>query len=370
MDSIIGFILNRLLIFLLLGVLASLCHEAIAGFLGVRSIYLAQGLRSLMGRSKLSDGTLLIKKFYNHGLVHSLHINSGRRGPQSVFLRDLFDLPSLEQTQGLANTRVLPSYIPSHTFAMDMVDILNLNKLNGSDPLVNIESELFNLHHSTEPDTDRLAECLISMLVDAARKEDPLLAFEQSLEGWFDNTMDQVSAKYKRYADRSLIMISLLFAFIFNVNAIRVEQVQSGNADINQTVQSVQDSYLKAYFKNHPPQAKGALSSAEQQPNLLPPVPSKPDNASSLQRELAFVEQQAINARREASSKITAPFGWQDSLADYKAWWGQPDMWNIASLLNKFAGWLITAYVARLFARLWFDFSRKVTLGWTNRKEG
>src|SRR6266496_4789396 len=80
-------------IFLSLSLVCTAANELIASLVSWRAKNLAQGIRNLLN---YKDNAALLKGFYNHPLIQSLYRDSTK----------------------------LPSYIPSRTFALALLDML------------------------------------------------------------------------------------------------------------------------------------------------------------------------------------------------------------------------------------------------------
>jgi hypothetical protein len=55
-----------------------------------------------------------------------------------------------------------------------------------------------------------------------ARAAGDIGAFEQYLGTWFDNSMEKLSAQYKRFSGYLSLALGAALAFFFNIDAIRV----------------------------------------------------------------------------------------------------------------------------------------------------
>jgi hypothetical protein len=81
-----------------------------------------------------------------------------------------------------ADPLLLPSYIPSRTFALALIDILNANKKEGPEAMASIKAALVT-HNN------KAAQALLTLAIDA---KGDVVAF-QELEQWYNDAMDRVS---------------------------------------------------------------------------------------------------------------------------------------------------------------------------------
>jgi hypothetical protein len=247
-------------IFLLLSLIASALQEILASFLQSRAASLQRGLRSLFSNDKFNSPTPLLTLIYDHGLVRGLYQDPEKDWMSNTnankFLHTIWKAlawvrGALRYVFGVAppgipfrpNDILLPAYIPSRTFALALIDILNNPKPNGWDSLKNIEDNLSQIH--TQFAANKAVEALLALVKDAGGKPDKLQA---NLENWYNDSMDRVSGWYKRYVQKILILIGFALAVGFNVDSIKMAQVLWTDKDSRDAIVTAAGDYLK----NHP----------------------------------------------------------------------------------------------------------------------
>jgi hypothetical protein len=205
-------------VYLLLSLIASAAVEGWEAIRKVRAVYLERGIKQL-----LRDPDL-VAKIYQHPLINGLY----------------------EGNYGDAKTK-LPSYIPTRSFALAIMDLL-LPSSAGATPATappNATQEMTAARPKVDastvqmvpmaappatasvtaalPSTDRYvnqARHAVVTLVNAAGHDAEQA--RKNIEEWFNTAMDRVSGWYKRRTHLALFCIGLVIAVVLNVDSIRV----------------------------------------------------------------------------------------------------------------------------------------------------
>jgi hypothetical protein len=269
--------------------------------------------------------------------------------------------------EGVSNQLLLPSYIPSRTFALALIDLLNKDKTKtGDDALKSIITSLAD-HQADGEKANRAGQAIYALALDAANAKNSMAAFQVNLEGWYNDAMDRVSGWYKRYTQSMLLVIGLIIAASLNVSTVRVAQTLWFSKDTRDAMTKAADSYLTAH--PNPPTASAdagkvaapAQGSATTQGGAT--VENKPADTSkdkaSVPGDLKKKLEESTTAFTDVSSKALLPVGWKSSLSTYWCEWkkeGRDGTWKV---FEWFAGWLITACAISLGAPFWFDLLNK-----------
>ncbi|HEY6891864.1 MAG TPA: hypothetical protein VI300_28950 [Solirubrobacter sp.] len=206
-------------VFLLFSVLCSAVQELIAGVLDLRSASLEKGLRNLLDDGGAADGgakqpalpappagekpmggldpdatapDTLSEQLLAHGLIRTMYRDS------TVLFR---------------RKRRGPSYIPSDTFAVALLDLI-APASDAADPVAAIRAEI---EKTTLPAGTKSG--LLALAGHAGADRDKL---RKSIEQWFDATMDRVSGWYKRKTQIIICALSLLVTIGLNVNTVNI----------------------------------------------------------------------------------------------------------------------------------------------------
>jgi len=323
-------------VYLLLSLIASVVQEMLSAFMQLRPANLQRGLRSLFSGDSLNSEMDLVNCIYDHGLVRGLYSDPKmdsntspsrfRRMMDRVRLgtRRLIGISPEEPLVIQADPLLLPAYIPSRTFALALIDILNANKETGEAAMTSITKTLAD--HNWKFRNNRAGQALFTLALDA---KGDLVAFQRNLEQWYNDGMDRVSGWYKRYIQRVLIVIGLVMAIAFNVDSIRVARTLWLDRDARQAMVSAAGSYTTGHS-----------------------APAKPtDDVETLKAQL----QQNVKAFNDVTTTSLLPLGWKHPWKDYKSYWKDDQKSAALSGLRLMAGWLMTALAISLGAPFWFD---------------
>lgn len=264
-SAVLEVVLGLSFLFFVLSLICSAANEAIAALLAGRANTLARGVGHLL------DGEAEADRFYQHPLIQALY-RPGRR----------------------------PSYIPSEKFALAVVDLYLPELLRGAGPqFANVRST-------------RVRETFELLWLEAA---EDAATFRESVEKWFDDTMERVSGWYRRRTQLMLFAAALVVTGALNVNTLGIAQ------------RLWTDPPLRAAVA----EAGAAATTATTTPGAPTPDP--------LQR----LEEQY---RRLEASKL--PLGWSEENTG-GIWW------------TRALGWLITVLAISLGAPFWFDVLSKAS---------
>jgi hypothetical protein len=320
-------------VYLLLSLIASVIQEMLSAFMQLRSANLERGLRSLFSGDSLSSEMDLVNSVYDHGLVRGLYsdplkdsnkIQSRFRKMMNavrLLARRVIGISADKPLTIAANPLLLPSYIPSRTFALALIDILNAKKETG-------EAAMGSIAKALAEHNNKAAQALLALAIDA---KGDVAAFERNLEQWYNDAMDRVSGWYKRYTQRVLVVLGLLLAIVFNVNSVRVARTLWLDRDARQAMVNAAGDYRKDHLTASPDAGK--------------------IDAGKLKAQL----QSDVDVFSQVTTSALLPLGWKHSWRDYVSFY-QAD-WRGAALstLTLAAGWLMTALAISFGAPFWFD---------------
>jgi hypothetical protein len=329
--------IGMVFVFLLMSLIASAVQEMLAAFMQLRAANLERGMRSLFSGDSIGAGLDLVDRVYNHGLVRGLYADPPRdtkglittlqvpwRGLR-LWLRKKIGIAPLKPVTVVSDQLLLPSYIPSRTFALAMIDILNAGKQTGEAAMDSITQTLAE-HHWKFRD-NKAGEALYTLALDAKRDID---VFQQNLEHWYNDGMDRVSGWYKRYTQTALIFIGLVLAIVFNVSSVRVAKTLWVDRDVRQAMVNAAQSYVSK-------------------------TPEKPTAATGDAAALKQQLQNNVNALNEVTTSTLLPVGWKHSFRDHWNYLADEPVNAAQSALAALGGWLITALAISFGAPFWFD---------------
>jgi hypothetical protein len=252
-------------IYLLISLVVSAINELIAALLKSRAKNLVKGIQALLqDRSQ----TGWVARLYEHPLIESLSTPNSK-----------------------------PSYIPSRTFALALLDLIAPATTDGIRTLADLKTGMANL---PEPLRRTLTTLLEESQHDVGR-------LKTQIEIWFNNGMDRASGWYKRKTQWIQFFLGLSLVIFLNIDSVH----------IGRTLFAV----------------------------------NSPLRASLVESAKSFVAQpggtnRSIKDAVEAISNVSLPIGWSE--------FSKRDQLPII-----FLGWLITAFAVSLGAPFWFDLLNK-----------
>lgn len=373
--EILDVVIGLMFVYLLLSLLATALNEYITAVMNLRGKELARGIGRLLddldetdalkrafdgvGEKATTTTAKLTEQFYNHPLIRQL---ATRRGL-------LF--------RGFSKEPRLPSYIPARTFAQALLDVLgvqekdaNLNSLlaaSGSavpapgapttgqanaDAKANLTRVLQILKRESPQDvaeylgdlkgwldkTDLPADAKVRLVQGLTTSQTQLQKLHDSVEVWFNNSMDRVSGAYKRNVQGWLFIIGLAIAIAANADTIQMWRQLSANEDLAKAM------------------ADRAAATLPLVDSVVHTTPTSANEArdryraararlDSMELRLGWTH---TEARRIGVVDADSTFAWQ------AAWLVKPAFWA------KLLGLLLTGIALALGAPFWFDLLNKV----------
>ena len=315
-------------VFLLVSLFASTLNEIVLSLMNMRGRDLMRGLKELLNDKQ---GTGLVQKLYSHGLIYGLY-----RG---------------EYVAGKGGN--LPSYIPSRSFALALMDLIS----NPSNPESAESAPVSGAKGATcaavPTDKDVLAplrnaalhldpkvRATLIAMIDAAENDPSNL--RQNLENWFNSTMDRVSGWYKYRTQWFLFWIGLALAVSMNIDSLEIARHLSTDTSLRQAlVAAATDA------------AKQPLPEQSAKPEVAKDAAKPPAHTMTLQEVTAKIETLGL--------PIGWPLGWPSPPVDTQNGksGSAPMDWYFALLQSHLGGWLLTALAASLGAPFWFDILNK-----------
>jgi hypothetical protein len=274
-------------VYLLLSLICSTLSELISRAFAMRSNNLDSGIQNLLNDLRDQNDHAVSEQFYKHPLIDGLDRNGW------------FDR--------LIGRRSKPSYIPSRTFVLTLLDIIApANTSAGPQTFQDIRNALVAL-----PDSKVKRALLV--LIDAGRYN--LQEARGSIENWFNDAMDRVSGWYKRKIQLIILGLALLVSAGLNADTIMIAK------------NLWRDPTLRA-------SVVAAAQEAAKQPS---PVESKPSltRITQIQSEL---------------QQLQLPIGWSDPRLIPS---------NFIGVVAKIVGLLFTMIAVSLGAPFWFDLLSK-----------
>jgi hypothetical protein len=314
-SSTLEIAIGLIFIYLLLSLICTAANELVAAVMKMRSKNLEKGIRNLLNDL---PGNELAKKFYDHPLIKGLYFREKKK----------------------------PSYIPSRTFALALMDILM--PVDSVRPR-NME-EISKLIAANKDLNKQVKKTLLVLIDEAGNRLDRGVSdFNKvlsNIETWFNNSMERVAGWYKRKTQLVIFVLAILFTFALNIDTISIFKTLSNDSTLRASiVAAAQEAAKQPSFLITDRQTISKNTDAESaSAGSQPPSGDIKEIYGDLKRQVGEIEQLGI------------PMGWNIPFPDnglstaQKIWW-----W-----ITKFFGLILTVFAASLGAPFWFDILNKI----------
>jgi hypothetical protein len=287
--------IGLIFVYLMVSLVCTAANEALASLFHWRADTLHDGIRNLLDGPD-EHSSEWAKKFYDHPLVRSLYRQDLR-----------------------------PSYIPSRTFALALIDLVlpaaaaekptTAQELRNAVAAAPCPDGLKHVLQLLIDEADRSSVAgqtlRLAGVLDLQKLETVFEQLHQHIEIWFNNTMERVSGWYKRRVHAWTIGIAIGLTALLNVDSVLISR------------HLARDSALRSAI----------VAQAEE----VAKQPPSPDGSAHLQ---------LLQNRIQELKSVGIPLGWPDPD-------GPPA--GVSWFLLKFLGILLTAGAASLGAPFWFD---------------
>jgi hypothetical protein len=300
--QILDIALGLIFVYLLLALICTTANELLAGLLNRRSRNLFTGVRVLLEEEAVRlknpqtphdpKGQGLVDLFYTHPLIKALH---GRR------------------MWGEGKSK--PSYIPSRTFALALLDIIGPANPDTDRNIDDIRAAIKKL----PADSDIRRTLLI--LLDEAKSD--LGKLQESIEAWFNNAMDRASGWYKRRTQVIVFVIAVVVTSAVNADTIQIAKTLANDAALREALVAQAQEFAK-----NPPQASQGAGGQ----------PQSASAAGASQSHADIIKENTVTLQN-----LGLKLGWQGESQARIDW------------VNKIFGLLLTALAVSMGAPFWFD---------------
>ncbi len=306
-------------VYAMMSLVCTAANELISSVTTWRAKNLGQGIRNLLdesgagpapaataaassvgGKTVVSEGTSLAQQFYDHPLI-----------------------------QGLYRKGQMPSYIPSRTFALALMDLIvpvgpgrprtieGIRQAVDASPVTPGLKRVLSVLIDDARNTMATGEQLLAVgIIDTQKLETALNHVHENVEVWFNNAMERVAGWYKRKTQAVILALALVFTIALNVDTILIVKRLSYDPALRQAL----------------------VAQAEK----LAQRPDESGNAAAV-----------VDANITRLQGTGLPMGWGEDPVPRQ----QRDfIWY----LTKIFGLLLTAGAASLGAPFWFDVLNKI----------
>jgi hypothetical protein len=269
--------------------------ELIAKLFKLRSKHLKEEIAKLL---KNED---LVKALYQNPLVKEISRGfilkkgqNGKTGPKKL--------------------KKEPDNIPTNNFVTALIDTL-LNIEKGSKEFADFEESIKKIDNAQVREV--LFKALNGARTQAGKWERWLEAKRESVEQWFDHSMDKLSLWYKKESRKIIFVIGIFVTLVLNLDSVMI---------------------VKSLYRDEPLRS-GVVAAAEK----LDPAALQPKNISEVRKEM---------------EQLGFPIGWNLGTSQNEDPRGYP-VGEIA-VIYKIIGLLLTLMAISLGTTFWFDILRKL----------
>ena len=315
-------------VYLLLALIVTTVQELIASLLSLRAKHLYSAIETMLKKDAAdSSGSELVRKFYTHSLLKNLVEEA---------------LPQAPTWYQRLTGAGLPSYIPSKTFALVLLDVLQNSEDAAGNPLLAHPSfsgieDLFNNAKSIVEKATLHSDLKHSLLLVLEKAKDKthtkaedwakaVGAASDRVEGLFNDRMARAAGWYKRKMQVLSLILALAVSASFNADTLSIANELWKNSTLREQVVAAAQTYRDA---------QGAPKGSPAEPD--------PTKVSALATSLVTQSDALLN--------LGLPLGWQTKT--------QPPAASLCCRVYQWflrlLGWLITTLAVSLGAAFWFD---------------
>jgi hypothetical protein len=208
---------------------------------------------------------------------------TGLLGGDTALMRGVFNHPLIK---GLQHGRLGPSYVPSRTFAIALLDPVGGDAGTGTRPARAIP--------------ESLAGALRVLKREAGGDPDH---YKDNIEVWFSQSMERVSGAYRRRTQAFLLMWAAAVVIGANADTFVIANALWSDPAMRQAVVARAERYVAEEQRPQEPAAQQAVDIVAPGPPPLPPY------------EQADVDFQQASAQYDAAiadlRAMNLPFGWR-----------------------------------------------------------
>ncbi|MEH2389458.1 MAG: hypothetical protein V7K14_27575 [Nostoc sp.] len=350
-------------IYLILSLLASEIQELITTCLQWRAKHLKNSIELLLAggseteESDITKARNLVQKLYNDPLINTLNQQTKEK-----IEKQFRENTKSSNKKALGDKQSAPSYLPSETFSITLLDTLKIPQLinyvkHPSDEVqTNLHmilasykelqagindpnSESYKTIQTIYGDIDQefrdfvnqelpndVPDSLINSLRVLAQRSrikvgdltEEINQFKNEVETWFDRSMDRASGVYKRNAKGVAIIIGISIAILTNTDTFHV---------INRLSQ---DSVIRSAITQ-----------------------------SASQRADYINDQEARSKIEKLLGNASVPIGWQNLNQQFETNSGNVLLITIWQIFRLICGWIVSGLAIAMGAPFWFDILNK-----------
>jgi hypothetical protein len=278
-SAVLEVVIGISFVYFLLSLVCTALNEMLSQILGLRARNLEIGLMRILDDKRLRTA------FYRHPLIRSLGRTRGKNEP------------------------VKPSYIPSQTFSMVMMDVVA--DQSGMQSSKDEKTGMHDPFGKWQLKVDRLEQKDMKKVLTGFMNasDGKVEKLRDHLETWFDDVMDRVSGTYKRKIQTILLVLALAISAAVNADTFEIASALWQYPALRQGVVKAAENYAEK--TNQDPSVKVSLQQVNDQlKGLNIPIGWRPEKSLSGAQWLTKIIGLAFTA---LAVSLGAPF-WFDLL--------------------------------------------------------
>ncbi len=290
--NVLDVAIGLVLMYTLLSLICSTINEGVSSLLALRAATLKGALDNLLGDD-------FAQKVFSHQLVKGL-VQKNR-------------LPWKRR----------PSYIPSRTFVLTVLD--SLGQANGSGFPATVAEVKAGVAKIAEVNP-QVGRALMALVDEAGGDLEKL---KKNITTWFDSSMQRVSGWYRRKVETIILVIAILVSFVVGIDSILVAKTLWANPALRAMAVAAAEKAV-----NDPP------------PGLPTQPPAQGSQPAARSLDQVAGDMKTLQTQLDALELPRVPYIWGDNFVDW--------------LMAHFFGFIITSVALSLGAPFWFDLLNKL----------
>jgi hypothetical protein len=190
----------------------------------------------------------------------------------------------------------MPSYIPSRTFALGLLDLIAPSEAGGPDTVAEVRKAALRL-----PDPMRRP-----LLILINQTGDDMDRLQREIQRWYEDAMERLTGLYKRKAQLIVVIIAFVVTIGTNADTIRIVRELSNNSALREAVVA----HAQA-LANETPDELRTLLDRERAARTPQPTTAQDSPGTTVADTMAALRLKSIRASVDSLKTIGLPLGWR-----------------------------------------------------------
>jgi hypothetical protein len=190
----------------------------------------------------------------------------------------------------------MPSYIPSRTFALGLLDLIAPSEAGGPDTVAEVRKAALRL-------PDPLRRPLLILINQTGDDMDRL---QHEIRRWYEDAMERLTGLYKRKAQLIVVIIAFVVTIGTNADTIRIVRELSNNSALREAVVA----HAQALANETPDELRATLD-RERAARAPQPTAAPASDSTTAADTMAALRLKSIRASVDSLKTIGLPLGWR-----------------------------------------------------------